>query len=100
MISRVAAAILCAWVRCYQRFISPVLHALAPGSGCRYTPTCSAYFLEAVDKHGPWRGGWQGLCRILRCHPWGGSGYDPVPPGVRRVNGGAESGRENADGEC
>lgn len=61
-------------IRGYQLFISPVL----PMS-CRYAPSCSAYAAEAVQKHGVVRGGWLGLKRILRCHPWGGWGYDPVP---------------------
>ncbi|MFD2248291.1 membrane protein insertion efficiency factor YidD [Pontibacter ruber] len=60
------------WV--YQHLISP----LTPAT-CRYTPTCSAYAVEAVKKYGPFKGGWMGLKRIARCHPWGGSGYDPVP---------------------
>ncbi|OUJ73121.1 membrane protein insertion efficiency factor YidD [Hymenobacter crusticola] len=60
------------WV--YQHLISP----LTPAS-CRYQPTCSAYAAQAVQKHGPWRGGWLALRRIGRCHPWGGHGYDPVP---------------------
>ncbi|WP_146903805.1 membrane protein insertion efficiency factor YidD [Adhaeribacter aerolatus] len=60
------------WV--YQRLISP----LKPPS-CRFTPTCSQYAAEAVTKHGPLRGGWLALKRLGRCHPWGGSGYDPVP---------------------
>ena len=47
------------------------------GGQCRYAPTCSEYMLLAVRKHGPWRGGWMGLRRIARCHPWGGHGYDP-----------------------
>ena len=46
---------------------------------CRFTPTCSQYALEALRKHGPFRGTWLALKRIARCHPWGGSGYDPVP---------------------
>lgn len=46
---------------------------------CRYTPTCSQYAVEAIKKHGPFRGFWLALKRILRCHPWGGNGYDPVP---------------------
>ncbi|HBI13069.1 MAG TPA: membrane protein insertion efficiency factor YidD, partial [Akkermansia sp.] len=50
------------------------------GSGCRYTPTCSQYFIQAVRIHGAWRGFLLGTWRILRCNPWGGSGYDPVPP--------------------
>ncbi|MBB6612314.1 membrane protein insertion efficiency factor YidD [Pontibacter sp. Tf4] len=59
------------WV--YQHMISP----LKPAT-CRYTPTCSAYALQAVTKYGPFKGGWMALKRIGRCHPWGGSGYDPV----------------------
>lgn len=53
--------------------------ALRPfmGGACRYQPTCSQYMLEAVDKHGPAKGGWMGVKRICRCHPWGGFGYDP-----------------------
>lgn len=72
-------------IRGYQRFISPVIHSIGgPGSGCRFTPTCSEYFLQAVEKHGVLRGGWLGVRRIGRCHPWGGSGHDPVPDGVAR----------------
>lgn len=62
-------------VRFYQVGISP----WTPPS-CRYTPTCSSYALEALERHGALRGGWMAMRRILRCHPWGGSGYDPVPP--------------------
>lgn len=58
----------------YQRFISP----FTPPS-CRFTPTCSEYARQAIVKHGPFKGFWLALKRILRCHPWGGSGYDPVP---------------------
>ena len=47
------------------------------GGQCRFVPTCSEYMLQAVETHGPWRGGWMGLKRIARCNPWGGSGYDP-----------------------
>ncbi|KAF0197572.1 MAG: rnpA [Bacteroidetes bacterium] len=61
-------------IRIYQGAISPYL----PPS-CRYTPTCSSYGIEALKKHGPFRGGWLTLKRILSCHPWGGKGYDPVP---------------------
>ncbi len=68
-------------IRGYQKFLNPVLHALGgPLTGCRFQPSCSNYFLQAVETHGPWKGSWLGLCRIFRCHPWGGHGYDPVPP--------------------
>jgi len=77
-------------VRVYQLIGSPVLRALVgPGGGCRYEPSCSHYFLEAVETHGASSGSWLGLKRIVRCHPWGGCGLDPVPPirelGTRRL---------------
>ena len=59
-------------VRCYQRTISPLF-----GPTCRFTPTCSSYFIQAVEKYGAIRGSWKGMRRILRCHPFGGSGHDP-----------------------
>jgi len=61
-------------VRFYQLAISPWL-----GSNCRYSPTCSQYMLGALRTHGLIKGLYLGTKRILRCHPWGGSGYDPVP---------------------
>ncbi len=61
-------------VRAYRLLFSPWV-----GHGCRYQPTCSAYALEALERHGAIRGGWLALRRILRCHPIGSSGYDPVP---------------------
>ncbi len=64
-----------ALIRGYQLFISPLL-----GPRCRFYPTCSHYALEAIEVHGPWRGGWLALRRILRCHPWHPGGLDPVPP--------------------
>ena len=65
-------------IRLYQILLSPVL----PHS-CRFIPTCSAYAVEAIMTHGVLRGGWLALRRLARCHPWGGSGYDPVPPARR-----------------
>lgn len=67
--------ILIASVRFYQKGISPFTLP-----SCRYVPTCSSYAVEALEKHGALRGGWLAVRRILRCHPWGGHGYDPVPP--------------------
>jgi putative membrane protein insertion efficiency factor len=74
MIKKVLSAIMVGLVRFYQTAISPHLP-----SSCRYTPTCSQYTVEAIQKYGPIKGAWLGLRRIARCHPWGGHGYDPVP---------------------
>lgn len=74
LLSRTVNGLLIVLVRFYKGAISPML----PPS-CRYTPTCSEYALEALRKHGPLRGSWLAIKRICRCHPWGGSGYDPVP---------------------
>lgn len=62
----------------YRWTVSPVLHALMP-TGCRYQPSCSQYASEAVELHGARRGGWLALKRLLRCHPFATSGFDPVP---------------------
>lgn len=61
-------------IRFYQGAISPFTPAT-----CRYLPTCSSYSIEALQKHGIIYGGWLSIKRIASCHPWGGSGYDPVP---------------------
>jgi hypothetical protein len=62
------------FVRAYQLTFSAIF-----GRQCRYLPTCSDYADEAIARHGVWAGGWMALARICRCHPWGGSGHDPVP---------------------
>lgn len=67
----------------YRLLISPWL-----GNNCRFQPSCSQYALEALREHGAFRGSWLTIKRIGRCHPWGGSGYDPVPK------------QENDDAEC
>jgi putative membrane protein insertion efficiency factor len=61
-------------VRAYQLFLGPLLPA-----ACRYQPSCSMYAIEALEKHGPWRGSWLAAKRIGRCHPFRAGGYDPVP---------------------
>lgn len=58
----------------YRATISPLI-----GPSCRFTPTCSRYAIDALKKHGPFKGLYLTIRRILKCHPWGGSGYDPVP---------------------
>jgi uncharacterized protein len=81
-------------IRFYQYVISPLL-----GPSCRYLPTCSEYALDAIETHGVLRGGWLAARRLLRCHPWGGSGFDPVPgpsgraPGATEDHGGRGQGR-------
>ncbi|MDT0642414.1 membrane protein insertion efficiency factor YidD [Zunongwangia sp. F363] len=74
MINKMLAYPFILLVRFYQKFISPITPAT-----CRYAPTCSQYTLTALRRFGFFKGGWLGLKRILSCHPWGGSGYDPVP---------------------
>ena len=62
-------------VHAYRLFVSPLL-----GQNCRFDPTCSSYALRALETHGALKGSWLAAKRIARCHPWGGSGVDPVPP--------------------
>ena len=61
-------------IKVYQILISPLL-----GPSCRFTPTCSQYAVEAIQKYGPIKGSWLAFKRIIKCHPWGGCGHDPVP---------------------
>jgi len=69
----------------YQRYLRAIFHALGgPHAGCRFEPSCSHYSLQALQQHGPWYGAWLTLRRLLRCHPFGGFGYDPVPPAGKR----------------
>jgi putative membrane protein insertion efficiency factor len=66
-------------IQLYQRFLSPLL-----GANCRFSPTCSAYAVEAIERHAAVKGGVMSVWRILRCNPFGGHGYDPVPPAGTR----------------
>ena len=68
------ASLLRSLIHLYRWTLSPLL-----GPRCRFEPTCSAYALQAIADHGPWRGAWLAAKRLGRCHPWGGEGYDPVP---------------------
>lgn len=74
LLTRATTALLVGLVRGYQYVLSPLI-----GPCCRYQPSCSQYAVEALRRHGPLSGGWLALRRLLRCHPWGGFGYDPVP---------------------
>lgn len=76
---RPVASIFVLLIKVYQRAISPLLP-----SSCRYTPSCSAYGIEAFRKHGAIRGGWLTIKRVASCNPWGGSGYDPVPENLSK----------------
>jgi putative membrane protein insertion efficiency factor len=76
---RILILIASAPVYFYRYCISPYMPM-----ACRFQPTCSAYALEALKTHGPLKGGWLGARRIIRCHPWGGSGEDPVPAPKQR----------------
>ena len=73
LLKRILIAPFLLLIRVYQIMISPYTPA-----ACRYQPTCSHYSFEALQKHGILKGGWLSLKRIGSCHPWGGSGYDPV----------------------
>jgi putative membrane protein insertion efficiency factor len=72
LVSGFFSGLLVLCVRGYQLLLRPILPA-----SCRFTPSCSEYFIGAVRKYGPIRGAWRGVCRIARCHPWHPGGYDP-----------------------
>ena len=93
--------ILLGGVKFYQWFLSPLKTALFGAAGrCRFTPSCSAYAVEALRKHGAGRGSWLALRRLLRCHPWGDFGPDPVPVPVPEPGRSARAGCQFASGEA
>ena len=74
-------ALMLVLIRLYQWVLSPLL-----GANCRFQPTCSAYASEAIERFGPWKGGWLAAKRFSRCHPWSEPGYDPVPTAPTMVD--------------
>lgn len=87
LISKLFQAFFLGMIRAYQIVISPIFSLIFGSSGnCRFDPTCSQYAKQAIEVHGPFKGVWLGFRRILRCHPWGKWGHDPVPP-VRKKRG-------------
>jgi len=74
LINKILASFFIGLIKLYQFTLSPFF-----GSQCRFTPTCSQYGIEALQKHGALKGSWLTMKRFVRCNPWGGSGYDPVP---------------------
>jgi putative membrane protein insertion efficiency factor len=72
--SRILGKFMIGLIRLYQIALSPLLRP-----SCRFDPSCSRYGIEAIRKHGPFKGGYLTIRRLLRCHPWGGHGHDPVP---------------------
>lgn len=74
LVKDLLSAIFLFLIKLYQYLLSPLL-----GASCRFTPTCSQYGMEAIKRHGPFKGLWLTIKRIGRCHPWGGHGHDPVP---------------------
>jgi putative membrane protein insertion efficiency factor len=77
-----ATRLLLAMLAFYRRWLSPAIHSLSPGGGCRYVPTCSEYASTAIAIHGPMRGMALAIWRLLRCNPFTRGGLDPVPPAV------------------
>lgn len=73
-LSRILVLLLKLPIWFWQWCISPIL-----GTNCRYAPSCSRYACQALNQHGPIRGGWLAARRLVSCNPWGGAGYDPVP---------------------
>lgn len=74
LLKKLISRILILFIQFYRAAISPYL-----GPSCRHTPTCSLYMMEAIKIWGPFMGTWLGIKRLFKCHPWGTSGYDPVP---------------------
>ncbi|CAK0756895.1 putative membrane protein insertion efficiency factor [uncultured Gammaproteobacteria bacterium] len=87
-----AARLLLGLIMVYRWTLSPLI-----GRSCRFLPTCSVYGLEAIARHGAKRGSWLTLRRLGRCHPWGGSGVDPVPPVKTDFATGVGPGAKNLD---
>lgn len=86
MVSSLVVRVLILGIRAYQLAVSPLLTFLfGAGGGCRYTPSCSQYAMDAIRLQGAVTGGWLAVKRICRCHPWGDCGHDPAPTKELRV---------------
>lgn len=100
----IAQHLLVAPIRLYRWLVSPVLVTLfSPRGLCRFEPTCSAYAIESVARHGAWNGSLLAARRLCRCHPWGGCGHDPVPPAnfeIQNPTLQSEPLRVGADSHC
>ncbi len=89
-LSRFGRHCLIGFIKLYQTLISPFI-----GQNCRFEPTCSYYTQHAIARHGVFKGGWLGIKRIARCHPWHAGGFDPVPPSKPLSTVSNDSNKEN-----
>lgn len=79
------------FVQCYRAIGTPLRAMFGVVGTCRFRPTCSQYAIEALEIHGAIKGGWLAIKRICRCHPWGGYGWDPVPPKKEKFRTGKDA---------
>ncbi|HUZ07249.1 MAG TPA: membrane protein insertion efficiency factor YidD [Candidatus Paceibacterota bacterium] len=101
MVSSLVVQVLTLAIRAYQITISPALTFLfGPTAGCRFTPTCSQYAVDAIRSRGAVAGSWLAAKRICRCHPFGGCGHDPIPKNKNRSGTGFQPVAETGQAGC